>query len=171
MTGTQPSLTEWAVLAVLGEQPRHGFAVARELTASSDLGRVLTVHRPTVYRALDRLVTGGLAERTEEEPGDAGPNRTRHRATRAGRAALKRWFDTPVVHVRDLRIEFLLKLRLLERAGRDVGPLVRAQREALADTLTGLVAGTDGDVVDEWRRHNGVAASAFLAEAEKYTER
>ncbi len=42
------SLTEWVVLALLGERPAHGFALARELAAGGDLGRILTVHRPLV---------------------------------------------------------------------------------------------------------------------------
>ena len=70
------SLTEWVVLAVLVEAPIHGFAIAKELRPDTDLGRILTVHRPLVYRALDRLVAAGLAEPHHTEPGAAGPTRT-----------------------------------------------------------------------------------------------
>ncbi|MFV0259098.1 MAG: PadR family transcriptional regulator, partial [Acidimicrobiales bacterium] len=63
------SLTEWVVLAVLAEAPTHGFAVAKELRPGTDLGRVITVHRPLVYRALDRLVAAGLIEYHSTEPG------------------------------------------------------------------------------------------------------
>lgn len=155
------SVTEWVVLALLGEGPAHGFALAKELRPEADLGRVLTVHRPVVYRALDRLVAAGLVEVGAPEPG-AGPNRTVHRATRRGRAAAARWLDRPVDHVRDLRIEFLVKLRLNQRRGRDLGPVVEAQRATLADTLDRLVGGSEDDVVERWRRHNALAAEAFL---------
>ena len=40
------SLTEWAVLAVVAEAPAHGFAIAKELAPTGDLGRIL--------RSLDR---------------------------------------------------------------------------------------------------------------------
>ena len=70
---------------------------------------------------------------------------------------------TPVDHVRDLRIEFLIKLRLTERVGKDTTPLMRAQQEELATTLDRLTAVEDDqDVVDRWRRHNAAAAANFL---------
>lgn len=165
MTRPGLSLNEWVVLALLRERPSHGFAVARELRADADLGRMLTVHRPLVYRALDRLVAEGLVEAHQTEPGAAGPTRTLHRPTRRGRAALDRWYQQPVAHIRDLRIEFLVKLRLTQRAGRDVRPLVDAQRQVLADTFDHLTRpGPDADVVDLWRHHNATAARNFLDE-------
>ena len=48
-----PPLTDWVVLALVVEQPRHGFALARELAADGALGEVWTVPRPLVYRAID----------------------------------------------------------------------------------------------------------------------
>ncbi|MCH7790399.1 MAG: helix-turn-helix transcriptional regulator, partial [Acidobacteria bacterium] len=82
------SLTEWVVLALIDEAPSHGFAIAKELRTNTDLGRILTVHRPLVYRALDRLAACGDAEPHQIEPGDAGPNRTLHRVTPRGHAAV-----------------------------------------------------------------------------------
>ncbi|MEM7276318.1 MAG: PadR family transcriptional regulator [Actinomycetota bacterium] len=157
--------TEWVVLALLAEGPTHGFAIARQLSADADLGRILTVRRPLVYRALDRLVADGAARPGRQEPGDAGPTRTIHRATAAGHRAVERWLRTPVVHVRDLRVDFLVKLRLLERRGDDPGPLVAAQRIALSETLDHLIerpVGGGGDVVDRWRAHNASAVVGFL---------
>jgi len=158
------SLTEWVVLALVAESATHGFAVARELEAGSDLGRILTVHRPLVYRALDRLRDHGLIQDGTTEPGDSGPNRTVKRVTRSGKKALATWFTEPVDHVRDLRITFLIKLRLTERLGADRGPLVEAQRNELASTFDRLAAGDDTDVVDQWRRHSAAAAASFLAD-------
>ncbi len=158
------SLTEWVVLALLAEEPSHGFAIAKQLRPDADLGRVLTVHRPVVYRALDRLTAAGLAEARRVEQGDAGPDRTVLRPTRRGKAAVDRWLDRPVEHVRDLRIEFLVKLRLNQRRGRALTTVVDAQRERLAGTFDRLAESTDGDVVDRWRRQNALAARAFLDE-------
>lgn len=163
MASPDLSLTEWVVLALVGESPTHGFAIARELRADSDLGRILTVHRPLVYRALDRLTDAELVQAVVTEPGDAGPNRTVMRVTRKGRSALKKWFVNPVDHIRDLRIEFLIKLRLTERLGNDASALVNAQRAELSTTFDTLdAAGAGGDVVDGWRHHNATAARAFL---------
>lgn len=159
------SLTEMVVLALLVEEPSHGFALARQLEPGTDLGRILTVRRSLVYRALDRLVAAGLADIEATQPGESGPVRIPHRATAAGRRAVSTWLHQPVDHIRDMRIELLVKLRLLERAGRDPGSLISRQREQLAGPLDTLTAEpVEADVVDRWRHHSALAARRFLAD-------
>ncbi len=159
------SLTDWAVLALLKEAPAHPFAVSRHLARDGDLGRILTVRRPLVYRSLDRLVTLGLAVPQRTEPGNAGPRRTVHRVTRLGRSRLLRWLDEPVHSVRDLRIEFLLKVTLLLRSGRTVQNLVERQADVLDQRLTEVeMPSAEHDVVDLWRKHNAAATRAFLSD-------
>lgn len=158
------SVTEWVVLSLLAEQPRHGFAIAKELVAGSDLGQIIAVHRPVVYRSLARLVTAGLAEVGETERGEAGPNRIVHQVTTAGSASLDAWLNRPVEHVRDLRIEFLVKIRLNQRASRSTRDLVSIQQRALAPMLEGLAASSEDHVADRWRRHSAIAAQNFLDE-------
>ena len=158
------TLNDRVILALLGEEPAHGFALSRALAPGSDLGRIITLRRAQVYRAIDRLAALGLIEPVAVEPGDAGPNRTVFAVTGAGREPLEAWLGEPVAHVRDLRVEFLAKLRLLERRGRDPGPLVAAQRRALGPTIERLARGRSGDVVDRWRAHNADAVARFLAD-------
>ncbi len=158
------SRTEWVVLALVVESPRHGFAIAKELAADTDLGRILTVHRPLVYRALDRLESAGLVGRGSTES-DRGPQRVVMKATRKGKAALRSWLLEPVDHVRDLRITFLVKLRLCERSGLAAHTLIAAQQDTLAETLEHLAEPSEAaDVVDLWRQHNAAAAASFLDE-------
>jgi len=161
---TELSLTEYAVLGVLAGGPSHGFALAKELTSRAELGRIYTVRRPLVYRALDRLVDARLAEAMHIEESEAGPNRTVVRLTRRGRAKLRRWLEQPVDHVRDIRIEFLLKLALLQRTGGSPGSLIDRQRTALKPTLTVLEELSTDDHVEIWRRHNARATDAYLEE-------
>ena len=161
---TELSVTEYAVLGILAEGPNHGFALAKELAPSAELGRIYTVRRPLVYRALDRLIEAGLAEAMHIEESDAGPNRTVVRITRRGRARLGQWLDRPVAHVRDVRIEFLLKLALLRRSGGSPGSLIDRQREALQPTLEVLEERSTEDHVEIWRRHNATATDAYLEE-------
>jgi PadR family transcriptional regulator AphA len=103
-----------------------------------------------------------LAEVVGEEPGRAGGNRTMIAITRAGRVALRTWLVTPVVHLRDLRSELLLKLILCDRCGIDDAPLIAAQR-AIVDEHVRSNEKSD-DVVDVWRRNMAAAAAAFLDE-------
>lgn len=155
-------LGEWACLGALDAGPSHGFALAEQLTPSEPIGRVWSLSRPLTYRAIDRLVAEGLAEVVGEEPGRAGGNRTMIAITRAGRAALRTWLVTPVVHLRDLRSELLLKLVLCDRCGIDDAPLIAAQR-AIVDEHERSNEKSD-DVVDVWRRNMAAAAATFLDE-------
>lgn len=167
----EPSLTEYAVLGLLlAHGPTHGFAIAKSLQPGTDIGRVITVRRPLVYRALDRLVGAGLAEPAHTERGAAGPNRVIHRITRAGRRRLHAWLDKPVAHVRDMRIEFQLKLALLQRLERSPLELVVAQRKSLDPTLAALDVATSDplDHLELWRRHNAAAAASFLRSLERH---
>jgi PadR family transcriptional regulator AphA len=163
------STTEYAVLGVLAEGPSHGFALSKLLDADSEVGRVFKVRRPLVYRALDRLVYAGFAEPISTERGNAGPKRVIHRITRRGRNRIRRWLDDPVEHVRDIRIEFLLKLALLDRAGRSPVELIRKQSTVLTPTLESIEesATETRDHVELWRRHNAAAAMAYLDTLER----
>lgn len=160
-----PPITERAVLALLCEAPAHGFALAAELQPESEIGRVFTVRRPLVYRALNNLVDLGLARPDHEEQSRAGPKRVVHVATTRGITLNKAWLNEPVEHVRDLRTRFLLKLLLLQRSNQSIGGLVRSEQRELDATLQQLIDRREsGDVVDRWRAGSAAAARQFLAE-------
>ena len=63
---------EWSVLALLAEEPGHGWALAKQMAATGEVGRVWSAGRPLVYRALDVLEERGLIEPTGHEPGARG---------------------------------------------------------------------------------------------------
>ena len=159
------SLTEWIVLALLAEQPAHGFALARELGRNSALGQVWTVPRPLVYRALGRLEAQGLAATKGEEPGDPGPPRMVYKATSKGKKAVGHWLETPVTHLREVRSAFLAKMILMQRCGSDPRPLVTAQRETFAPVFDGLQIQFEeerSDVVAAWRYESSQAVARLL---------
>jgi DNA-binding PadR family transcriptional regulator len=133
---------DWAVLALLCEQPSHGFALARLLADDGELGQVWTMSRPRVYHAIEDLRRAGLVEALKSAPSARGPARTQLAPTAAGAVAAEQWLARSVSHVREARSELLLKLVLTQRAGRDVRPLASAQlgvleqlAERLADQL------------------------------------
>jgi len=160
------SLADWAVLGVIAEAPTHGWAVTRELAADGALGRVWTVPRPVVYRSITTLTQRGYVETTGEAESGRGPQRTIVRVTRSGRAALARWLDRPVDHIRDVRSVFLLKLALLDRAGRSRDELVAKQLEELAPVFDGLRKPVRGESFDAvlagWRRESALGVRRFL---------
>lgn len=165
--GTALSPGEWAVLGLVAEDPRHGFALRKALGPDGDIGRVWSLPGPLVYRALATLQTKGLAEVAGAQRSEVGPQRTLVVATPAGREALDGWLRRPVDHLRDFRSLFMLKLALLDRSGADPTPLLTAQRERLAPIVAALEeqarsgAGFDRALAT-WRLESARAAVRFL---------
>jgi DNA-binding PadR family transcriptional regulator len=158
------SLGEHAVLALIAEEPRHGWAVVRELAPGGALGRVWTLSRPLAYRALEQLAAQRLIRATGTEPGE-GPRRTIYATTAAGRRELERWLDTPVEHPRDVRSELLLKLAIAKRRGIDTRRLLRAQQRVFRPAFAGLEKAArtrDADIVDTWRHESALAIQRFI---------
>ncbi len=156
---------EWAVLGLIGEGPKHGFAIAKVLASGGEIGEIWTLPRPLVYRALGVLKDRGLIRPLTTEAGD-GPNRTILIATPAGSDALERWFEEPVVHVRDARSLLVLKLVYAERSGRDTGPLLERQCEVLLPLMAVHRERIDGSTgwkrtVELWRAECTGAVLAF----------
>ncbi|MGN6413678.1 PadR family transcriptional regulator [Flexivirga sp.] len=157
------------VLGVVAEAPTHGFAVAAVFAADGALGRVWRVQRAVVYRELGRLADAGLVQPVGVETDGPGPDRTIVQLTAHGRGTLDRWLDAPVRRPRDARSELLLKLALLDRAGRDAGTLIAAQRTVFAARLTELraaVRATESGSFDHtlalWRVSSTQAVLDFL---------
>jgi DNA-binding PadR family transcriptional regulator len=129
---------EWAVLALLCERPAHGWALARQLSETGELGSIWSLTRPLVYRALELLEARDLIVASSHEPGARGPNRTIFRATPSGQAAVGEWLREPVEKVRDGRSTLLLKLVFAQRSCVDPRPMLHAQRESLSGSIDSL---------------------------------
>lgn len=154
------SLADHVCLALIAEGPVHGWAIVKLLARDGDLGQIWSLSRPLTYRSIERLANDGLIERRT-----AG-RRSELRITNSGRRVVRRWLAEPVRHLRDLRTEFLLKLRLLERTGAPPSDLVRGQLEQLEPVLTALTATPADTAVDLWRQESARAARRFLHQIE-----
>jgi len=86
-TGTAAPLSEPVLLILLSlaEQPRHGYAILKDIEEMSD-GRVI-LSTGTLYGALGRLLDDGWIERFEEQ--EASRDRQAYRLTAKGRAVLQ----------------------------------------------------------------------------------
>jgi DNA-binding PadR family transcriptional regulator len=158
---------EWAVLALLDEEPAHGFAVARALAPEGEVGKIWSVRRPLVYRAVDTLTGMGLVRPSATVPSRSGPQRTVLEATPAGKRALTSWMGQPVAHVRDARSLLMLKLLFLTRREADLEPLLEAQRKRFAGLAEGLSSAADeAEGFDRalllWRLESTTAATRFV---------
>jgi DNA-binding PadR family transcriptional regulator len=161
------SLAEWLVLCLVGEEPRHGFALCRLLDHDGGIGRIWRVPKPVVYRAVQRLEQLGLVSSAGTQPSSSGPAKTPVQITSAGRNLAAAWLARPTGHNRDVRSELLVKLALIDRAGADPGPLIHAQRDQLipvADALAGRLATATGfdRTLMLWRCETMSATLRFL---------
>ena len=155
---------EWAIVALLAEQPIHGWALIQKLKPEGEIGAVWSLARPAVYRALEQLQQRGLIEPDGLQRGERGPYRMVFRTTPEGRAALDAWLAAPVEHVREIRWLFLLKLVLAARAGIDREPMIRAQRAVLLPSVAALEAklGEGGEAEEIYVRFRLDATRAVL---------
>ena len=158
---------EWAVLALLAESPTHGFAIARAMAPEGEVGRVWSVRRPLVYRAIETLTRLDLVRPAATVPSRSGPQRTVLEATPNGKRTVTRWLRTPIEHVRDARSLLMLKLLFLTRRGADAEPLLSAQRAQFAklgDLLAGAAEEAEGfdRALLLWRLESTTAATRFV---------
>ncbi|MDO8211684.1 PadR family transcriptional regulator [Conexibacter sp. CPCC 206217] len=163
------SIGEWAVLALLCERPRHGYALAAAMAPDGEIGQIWSLGQPLTYRALSVMQSLGLVEVNATTPGDRAPRRTELRATVRARRLVARWLREPVLRPRDLRSELLLKIAFLRRRRRPLGPLLGQQREILLARLADLdaqLAADPGPLADviRWRRISADAGLRFVDE-------
>jgi len=122
------STPEYAVLGLL-RRPMHGYQVARELAGGSGLGLVCPLRMSNVYFLLGSLQDRGLVE-VEERQEDRYPPRVLLRTSAAGRRAFDAWLREPATRLRQVRLDFLVKLFFLGREDPTLArELVKGQKE------------------------------------------
>jgi len=107
------SAPEYGVLSLL-RRPMHGYQVAREMAGGGGLGLVCPLGMSNVYFLLGNLQERRLVE-VEERREERYPPRTTLRTTDAGRRAFDAWLREPVTRLRQVRLDFLVKLFFLSR--------------------------------------------------------
>ena len=165
----EPSVLDQIVLAIIGEKPRHGFAVSKELETDPSLSAVIRIRRPLVYRSINCLLDANFIRETKVEPGDQGSQRVVYTVTASGKLASTTWLNEVVEHPRDARIELLAKFVLRSRRNLKNQQLAKRQKklfERQATKLQALANSATDDVrlVSLWRVEN-INAMVRLLEA------
>lgn len=98
---------DFPVLGILNRGPAHGYDLCREL--SERLGEVWRLRTSHIYALLAGLEKDGLVrhERVDQE---TRPAKKVFSITAEGRHVFLEWVRSPVMNVRDIRLEFLAKL-------------------------------------------------------------
>jgi PadR family transcriptional regulator AphA len=113
MPKTKTSFTpaEYAVLGLLRGRPAHGYELQRLLTGRRGLGLVCPVEPAMVYAILKSL--SGLELINGEWDGTTYPPKAIYSVTDAGDAEFQRWITRPVGRMREIRLDFMVKLYFL----------------------------------------------------------
>jgi DNA-binding PadR family transcriptional regulator len=166
MAKQDAQLARDVVLALIVQQPRHGWALHEELAPHGEIGRAWTLSRQLVYRAIDTLEADGLVKRAQPKDG-GGADKVIISPTAKGKAHTKAWLDQPVEHLRDVRTELVVKMMLRERAGLSAQSFLTAQQETFAPLLRAIESSPAQTPVDMWRRESASAVKRFLTRLEK----
>ena len=135
-----------AVLALLADEPAHGYEIKRAL--EERFGTVIApLNAGQVYTTLQRLQRDELV--ADDAVAQSGrPDKRVYRLTAAGRRALEEWLGTVSAPTR-LRDDFFMKLTLAHSMGlADPAELIARQRDtylrALGELERVLAGGADG---------------------------
>lgn len=118
---------QYAILGLLRTQAAHGYELQRSFATGSDLGDVVRVEQASLYGTLKDLAARGLIEGAEVREG-LRPPRTVYSLSKRGERVLDAWMRTPVERLRQVRLDFLLKVYFArQRSEAMVRALVDAQ--------------------------------------------
>ena len=117
------------ILALLSERPAHGYALKTRFENSTADAWPLNVGQ--VYSTLGRLERDGLVE-----PKTNKDDEQIWKITKAGRLALDKWFQSPVLGSPPSRNELAIKILIAMQAQRrDLSDIIQRQRSATMEQL------------------------------------
>jgi PadR family transcriptional regulator AphA len=156
------SAAEYAILGLLYQQPMHGYQIAQELAPNRGLGLICPLGLSNVYFLLGNLERRNLIA-VDHRQQDVYPPKTILKATAAGKRAFQSWIWKPVSRLREVRLDFPLKLYFLGQE--DVESILRlldgqiAFCEQYLSEWTALVESAAPDSFDRLAMQSKVAAA------------
>jgi PadR family transcriptional regulator AphA len=133
------------------------------------LAAVCPVEPSTLYTYLRNVEARGYVEWTEERVGNRPPRKT-YALTADGREAIDEWLRQPVARMREVRLEFLLKLYFLAETDRAAHRRLLAEQIAVCEGyLAHLDVGTRPNAFSKLVTHSKrSAAEATLSWLKQY---
>lgn len=111
--------TEYALLGLLLDGPGHGYDLTRQFAADTELGKVCRLEMSMLYGLLKKLEREDLLI-SRDEPLTEHKSRRIVELTPAGRAEFEAWLAEPVLHTREIRFSFLVKLYFARQRSQDL---------------------------------------------------
>ncbi|MBI5301997.1 MAG: PadR family transcriptional regulator [Chloroflexi bacterium] len=131
----QDKTARFALLGLLVDEAHHGYDLYQHFTDPAGLGQVWHLGMSQMYADLKTLEASDFVKATVEQQ-DSRPAKKVFALTPAGRAAFREWMATPSRGLREMRVEFIVRLFFARREGRRaVTALIERQDQALRAEL------------------------------------
>lgn len=114
-----PLAMEHSILALLDEEPMHGYEIHQKLEQMAGIGKIWNLKQSLLYSKLERLESNGYIEQIPSTETSSLPARIVFKLTPTGKQSLLDWISSPVQKARDIRMNFLGKLIIARRYGID----------------------------------------------------
>jgi DNA-binding PadR family transcriptional regulator len=132
---------EYILLYMIERKPMHGYELYQELCALEGISLIWNIKQALLYAILEKLEAQGYLL-SEVVQGETYPPRKYFHLTDFGRTSLQDWLASPVRRARDFRQEFLAKLIIARRYGKQQAlDLINIQQQACERCRSDLVAG------------------------------
>lgn len=132
---------EYAVLCMLALRPMHGYEMMCFL-ADEGLDAVCPVEQSTLYTYLRNVESRELVSWTEVRVGLRPPRKTYTLST-TGQHLVNDWLRQPVLRMREVRLEFLLKLFFLDLIDRPAVSALLSAQVAVCEQYLRLIGATE----------------------------
>lgn len=144
---------EHILLYLIDQKPMHGYELYQELCAMEGISLVWNIKQALLYAILEKLEAKGYLQ-SETVQGEAYPPRTTFHLTEFGKSSLQDWLRSPVRRARDFRQEFLAKLIIARRYGRQPAIDLIQNQEQTCKTwrseLAAVIHPPQADHFDAW---------------------
>jgi PadR family transcriptional regulator, regulatory protein AphA len=148
--------SEYAVLGLLRQRPAYGYELQRHFSPASDVGSVCPVEPAMVYAILKSLAGLELIDGAWDNA--HYPPKAVYEVTPQGDDAFQRWLRRPVGRMREVRLDFLLKLYFaLHEDTALAHELIEAQLE--------VCSGYESEVAARLKTADGFGALVLLSKA------
>lgn len=170
-----PLTIEHALLGFLHREPLHGYELYQQLTDPAGLWLVWRIKLSQLYALLTKLEKTGYISATLQ-PQENRPPRKVFALTERGDAAYHAWVQSPVLHGRMMRQEFLAKLFFALREGQAVARQLITRQRAESRQWLAEYAPRSHDfsdqpnfatLVNQFRSHQIEAVLAWLDQCEE----
>jgi len=139
----------YVMLGFLISDVMHGYELAKCL--KEELGDIWHVGSSQVYLLLQKLEKEGLVVSMLESVGNRPPKKT-IRVTETGRKVFLNWVQSPTLHLRDFRIEFMTKLYFFRRLSLSGGNVLLDRQKKILEDLKQKIIRRRSQITDDYRK-------------------